>query len=85
LTETAAEIDAVDQPKACCRGSIMTPGVARNPAAPTVAINVAPATNQARWILNDRRRSAVGSSVRMVTDRSSGTGTRPDSGWNAII
>ena len=47
LMETAKEIVAVDQPNSFSRGTISTPGVARNPAAPSRARKVTPATIQA--------------------------------------
>ena len=47
LTATASEIVVTDQPYSACSGSISTPGTARNPAAPTSASNVTPATHQA--------------------------------------
>src|SRR5262249_41643826 len=42
------EIVAIDQPKSCRSGLISTPGVARNPAAPTVVTKATAATIQAR-------------------------------------
>src|SRR6266540_2734194 len=47
LTETAAEIVAIDQPNSSWSGCIRTPGVARKPAAPTSATNATTATDQA--------------------------------------
>ncbi|GIF96440.1 hypothetical protein Cci01nite_15340 [Catellatospora citrea] len=40
-----------DQPNACSSGSMSTPGVARNPAAPTMDTSATAATAQARFWL----------------------------------
>ena len=39
-----------DQPNSSCSGVISTPGVARKPAAPTIATNATAATHQAGWM-----------------------------------
>ncbi len=79
LTEIAVEIVPRDQPNAACNGSINTPGVARKPAAPTVAIRVAAATIQARWILGVRETLRVRASV-SVTWSSFGASSPDTSG-----
>src|SRR5207248_3131596 len=70
LTETASEMIPVDQPNSWWSGLIITPGVARKPAAPTVATNATPATIQARC-----KRLLV---CVIVTGSSSGTDHGPD-------
>ena len=47
LMKTANEMTARFQPNSFCSGTIKTPGVARNPAAPMRATNVTAATIQA--------------------------------------
>ena len=39
LRETAPEMVETSQPKACCRGTIMTPGAARTPTPASIAQN----------------------------------------------
>jgi hypothetical protein len=48
LIDIAAEMVPSDQPNSARSGLIITPGVARNPAAPTMATKATPATIQAR-------------------------------------
>jgi hypothetical protein len=75
LTETATDIVPRDQPNSCCSGVINTPGVARNPAAPTIATNDTTATHQARC-------TRLFTSTR-VTGPSCGYSGRSTSGPNA--
>jgi hypothetical protein len=59
LTETAAEMVASGQRNSACSGCSSTDGVARNPAAPTMATKVTVATVQAGWINRVRLTRAV--------------------------
>jgi hypothetical protein len=79
LTDTAVEMVPRDQPNSCRNGVISTPGVARKPAAPMVAMNATAATNQARWILPAGR---AGAPVTVTRPRSTPV-RRPTSGPNA--
>jgi hypothetical protein len=46
LIETAAEMVLTSQPKACCKGTIMTPGAARTPTPAIDAENMTASTIQ---------------------------------------
>ena len=50
LRLTALEIRVRGQPNSCSKGTISTPGAARNPAAPSRATNATNATHHAGWI-----------------------------------
>ena len=46
FSDTAPEIVAFDQPKACSSGTIRTPGAARTPTEATIIANITPTTTQ---------------------------------------
>ena len=50
FSATAAEMVDTDQPNSARRGSMSTPGTARNAAAPTRARKVTAATHHAGWM-----------------------------------
>ncbi len=47
LSDTAPEIVLTSQPKACCSGTIITPGAARTPTPASMAVNITARTTQA--------------------------------------
>jgi hypothetical protein len=66
LTPTASDTSPRDQPNSSWRGTIRTPGAARNPAAQSSATKATPAATHAGWSRAGRAMTTMGGTLRVL-------------------